>query len=89
MNIDGSAIENLGIAGCGGILRDEHGHWIKGFTKKIGINSFVAEHQGLRDGLLICNSCSFDCVEIELDAKVIIDVLANPNYVNNSVSYLR
>lgn len=44
MNIDGSAIENLGIAGYGGILRDEHGHWIKGFTKKIGINSFVAEH---------------------------------------------
>lgn len=44
MNIDGSAIENLGIASCGGILRDEHGHWIKGFTKKIGINSFVAEH---------------------------------------------
>ena len=87
MNTDGSAIENPGIAGCGGILRDEHGHLIKGFTRKIGItNSFVTELQGLRDGLLICSSCSFDCVEIELDAKAIIDVLANPNYVNNIVS---
>lgn len=26
LNIDGSSIGNLGLAGCGGIIRDEHGH---------------------------------------------------------------
>ena len=64
-------------------------HWIKGFTRKIGItNSLIAKLWCLRDGLLICSNCNFDCVENELDAKAIIDVLANPNYVNNIVSYL-
>ena len=87
MNTDGFAIENPGIAGCGGVLRDEQGRWIKGFARKIGItNSFVAEMWGLRDGLLICCSCNFNCVEIELDAKAIIDVLLNSNYENNIVS---
>ena len=64
-------------------------HWIKGFTRKIGItNSLIAKLWRLRDELLICSICNFDCVENELDAKAIIDVLANPNYVNNIVSYL-
>ena len=87
MNTNGSAIENSGIASCGRVLRDEHGRWIKGFARKIGItSSFVAELWGLRDGLLICCSCNFNYVEIELDAKAIIDSLANSNYVNNIVS---
>ncbi|KAL0000009.1 hypothetical protein SO802_019611 [Lithocarpus litseifolius] len=87
MNTDGSAIESTGIAGCGGVLRDEHGRWLKGFARKIGIaNSFVAEMWGLRDGLLLCSSCNFRCVEIELDAKAIIDMLLNSNYVNILVS---
>lgn len=87
MNTDGSAIENPRVAGCGGVLRDEQGRWIKGFARKIGItNSFVAEMWGLRDGLLICCSCNFNCVEIELDAKAIIVMLLNSNYVNNIVS---
>ena len=64
-------------------------HWIKGLARKIGItNSLIAKLWRLRDGLLICSNGNFDCVENELDAKAIIDVLANPNYVNNIVSYL-
>ena len=82
-----SSIDNPGLACCDGIFRDEHGHWIKGFARKIRItNSFIVELWGLRDGLLICSNCNFDCVEIEMYAKTIIDVLVNPNYVNNIVS---
>ena len=36
--------------------------------------------------MLMCCSCNASCVEIELDAKSIIDVLLNSNYVNNIVS---
>ena len=87
LDTDGSSIDNLGLAGCGGIFRDEQGYWIKGFARKIGItNSFIAELWGLRDGLLFYSNCNFDYVEIEMDNKAIIDVLANPNYVNNIVS---
>ena len=87
MNTDGSSNESSRIAGCGGVLRDEQGRWIKGFAKKIGIiNSFITEMWGLRDGLLMCCSYNVSCVEIELDAKAIIDVLLNSNYVDNIVS---
>lgn len=87
LNTNGSSINKLGLASYGGIFRDEHGHWIKGLARTIGIiNSFIAELWGLRDGLLICNNCNFDCVEIEMDAQTIIDVLANSNYVNNIMS---
>ena len=43
-------------AGCGGVVRDEHGNWVAGFTRHIGAtNSFAAELWGLRDGLLLCS----------------------------------
>ena len=44
-------------AGCGGVVRDEHGNWVAGFTRHIGITDiFAAELWGLRDGLLLCRS---------------------------------
>ena len=44
LNTNGSAIGNPGLAVYGGIIRDENGHCVAGFSRKIGItNSFVAE----------------------------------------------
>ena len=44
LNTNGSAIGNPSLAGYEGIIRDENGHWVAGFSRKIGItNSFVAE----------------------------------------------
>ena len=41
----------------GGLVRDEHGNWVAGFTRHIGTtNIFAAELWGLRDGLLLCRS---------------------------------
>ena len=52
LNTDGLSIGNLGMAGCGGMIRDDCGCWIAGFSRRIGItNSFVAECGGLRMGL--------------------------------------
>lgn len=43
------------LAGCGGVVRDEHGNWLVGCSRSIGItSSFVAELWSLRDGLLLC-----------------------------------
>jgi len=55
LNTDGAAAGNTGLAGCGGLLRDEHGNWLAGFARRIGTTtSFVAELWGLRDGLSLC-----------------------------------
>lgn len=36
-NIDGSSIGNPGKAGGGGIIRKQHGNWVRGFARSIGI----------------------------------------------------
>lgn len=44
LNIDGSSIGNPGKAGGGGIIRNQHVNWIRGFARSIGIaSSVVAE----------------------------------------------
>ena len=60
-----------------------------GFSRRIGVaNSFTAELWGLRDGLQLCCYRDFDSLEVEIDAKAILDALLNPEYVNNIVSPL-
>ena len=57
LNTNGSVIGCMEQAGCGGVVRDEHGSWVAGFTRHVGAtNSFAAELWGLRDGLLLCSS---------------------------------
>ena len=87
LNNDGSANGNPGLAGCGGVIRDDSGQWIVGFSKCIGItNSFAAKLWGLREGLILCCNLNVSSLEIELDAKAIADILNKPNYVNNIIS---
>lgn len=39
LNVDGIALGNLGLVGCGGIVRDDHGGWLAGFSRCIGITT--------------------------------------------------
>ena len=44
LNTDGASNSLLGLAGGGGLIRDEAGRWVAGFTRKIGkANSFLAK----------------------------------------------
>ena len=73
-----------GLAGCGGLVRSADGQWVVGFSKRIGAtSSFAAEWWGLREGLQLCWNLNISCLEVEMDAKVIVDVVRNPDYVNN------
>ena len=86
LNTDGAFNGDAGLAGCGGIVRDERGLWVNGFNKRIGLaNSFEAELWGLREGLLLCCNLNISHLVIELDAKAIMDVLGNPSYVNHVI----
>lgn len=87
LNMDGSSLGNPGLAGGGGLIRDEEGKWIAGFACRIGkTTSFIAELWALCDGLNLCISHNFAAVEVELDAKAIVDAITNLNYINVFVS---
>ncbi|KAK9993042.1 hypothetical protein SO802_022745 [Lithocarpus litseifolius] len=89
LNTDGSCMGDSARAGCGGLVRDEHGNWVGGFSRHIGsTNSFIAELWGLREGLLLCCNLSIDSLVVELDAQAVVEVLENTSYVNNVISPL-
>ena len=73
--MDGSAIGNPGPAGCGGVIRDNNGQWVAGFTRRIRVTtSFAAELWGLRDGLMMSCSLNISSLIVELDAKGILNM---------------
>ena len=44
LNTDGSRLGGADSAGCGGIVRDDQGEWVAGFSKHVGsTNSFTVE----------------------------------------------
>ena len=89
LNTDGAgACMGLhGLAGCRGLVRSADGQWVAGFSKRIGITSnFAAELWGLHEGLQLCCNLNISCLEVEMDAKTIVDAVGNPDYVNNIVS---
>jgi ribonuclease HI len=77
LNTDGSVSGNPGQAGAGGVLRDHHGTWIGGFARNIGrTNSLAAELWALRDGLALAQNLNVQKLIVEMDAKVVIDMLS-------------
>ena len=87
MNTDGACSEPHGPAGCKGVVRNEDGQWVASFSKRIGItSSFATEMWGLCEGLKLCCNLNIRSLEVEMDAKAIVDVLQNTGYVNNVIS---
>ena len=87
LNTDGSILGSVRQVGCGGVVGDDHGNWIVGFTRNIGAtDSFAAELWGLRDGLSLCFSLNITCLVVELDAKAVVDILRNYSYDNRIIS---
>ena len=86
LNIDGSTLGNPGRAGCGCIIWNEHGDWLGGFSRCIGVTtSFVAELWALRDGLNLCHNMHLQAVDIQIDAKAVVDIISNSSYSNRVV----
>lgn len=86
LNIDGSALGNPGRAGCGGIIRNDRGDWLGGFSRCIEVTtSFIAELWALRDGLNLCHNMHLQDVDIQIDAKAVVDIIRDPYYSNQVV----
>ena len=87
LNIDSSTTSNPGLAGGGGLIRDENGDWVTGFARRIrSTNSFMAELWALRDGLHLCLQANVHSVIIEVDAKAFVDAFNSPTSCNAFVS---
>jgi hypothetical protein len=80
LNTDGSALGNPRPANAGGLIRDNNGKWIKGFSRVIGTtNSFAAELWGLRDGLELARKLDITKLIVEVDAKAVVDIILTDN----------
>ena len=78
LNTDGALGGNPGKAGGGGLIRDSSGHWVKGFARSIGFaTSVTAEFWALRDGLKLALSEGIQNLIVELDARVVIDLISS------------
>ena len=76
LNTYGGSLGNPGRAGGGGAIRDHRGMWIKGFARKIGhATNLIAEFWALRNGLQMALQLGINCLEVELDAKTIVQLL--------------
>ena len=77
------------MAGGGGLIRNEKGEWVKGYARAIGITTNVAAKLwALRDGICLCIALKLPAVEIELDAKVVIDLVRKESNNLNSLDAL-
>ena len=86
LNTDGSALDNPGLAGAGGVLRDHQGQWIAGFSMHVGIaTNNIAELEAVRQGLEMAWNMGVKRLHLELDSKVVLDWLtsSNLNYPTN------
>ena len=89
LNSDGSALGNPGPARSGGLIRNGEGEWVCGYARKIGTTtSFAAELWGLRGRILQCLNLQLPAIEIEIDAKSIVELLNNPRAAERVVSTL-
>ncbi|KAF7826015.1 LINE-type retrotransposon LIb DNA [Senna tora] len=78
LNIDGSAVE--GKLGAGGVIRNDAGCFIAGFSKFIGSGSALqAEFWALQLGLQLAIDQGIKNLEIESDALSLVQLFLNPN----------
>lgn len=90
MSTDGSTNGHSGLAGGGGIIRNDRGEWVARFSRNIGYaTSFIAELLwALRDGLNLCKNFNLLSVKIDIDAKAIIYLLVSSSDANKMPFHL-
>ena len=81
LNFDGSALDNPGLVGAGGVLRDHQaGRWIIGFSLHVGLTTNnMAELAAVRQGLAMAWNMGLKFLQLELDSKVVLTWLTNSN----------
>ena len=75
---------NPSKAGEGGLIRDSKGEWVSGYARAIGFTTnVVMELWALHDGINLCIDLNLENVIIELDAKLLVDLLMKDERSSN------
>jgi len=88
LNTDGAAREGMGLAGAGGIIRDNMGNWVIGFSENLGKCSAIkAEIRAVFRGLTVAREQSVQKLWLQVDSKMVVSMLTNhtkghPEYSN-------
>lgn len=73
----------------GGLISDHRGSWVNGYMRQIEFaSSITAEFWALKDGLLLASQLGITQLLVELDAKVVLDLMQSSKSSTNSFSSL-
>lgn len=75
LNVNSACIKGV-VAGYGGIVRDDNGCWMRGFSMNVGIcSNYMPELRGLLEGLMLVLDLRFRRVKVNADSsEIIMDV---------------
>ena len=78
-----------GLAGGGGLIRNEKGDWVKGYAIAIGTTTSVAAKLwALRNRIRLCIAFKLPMVEIELDFKLVVELMKKELDIPNGIDVL-
>ncbi|KAK8502048.1 hypothetical protein V6N12_003397 [Hibiscus sabdariffa] len=87
LNSDGALDSRNGIVSCGGLIRDDRGSWLIGFSKRIGICSILeAELWGIYEGLFAAWSIGSRYLLVESDCLEAINLINNRSNSEGTIS---
>ena len=83
LNTYGTMYGNPVKVGGGGVFRSSSGDWIGGFVRRMGsTSSTVAELWALKDGLTMVKQMGIENICVEMDAKLIVQLVSSPLMIN-------
>ncbi|BFG31197.1 hypothetical protein CerSpe_174700 [Prunus speciosa] len=72
-----------GCIGAGGVIRDEHGKWISGFSVNLGMGQVLdAECWGLYFGLKLAVAKGLSKLIVELDSAVAVQLIHKADHLD-------
>ncbi|KAK7267371.1 hypothetical protein RIF29_20042 [Crotalaria pallida] len=85
VNTDGASKAINGAAGCGGLIRDEHGVWLGGFAMNLGsCSAFVAELWGVLQIIRLAHRKGFTSISLQFDSQSVASILQGAHLGNTS-----
>ncbi|CAN4097147.1 unnamed protein product [Withania somnifera] len=86
INTDGSFMPNSGLAGYGGVARDDQGRWLGGYFGRLGMvatSCLTAELWAIHGGLTIAKNYNLKKVIIETDSSHALMLLSVGDVVDS------